>query len=408
LAPSRPRESLRATPTGTSFTGGNRGFSALLRLVCTATVVTGLSVGAGASLGADGGGGVTTGSGGVGMPTPPKVNDVRCIRMCAGLRVGAVGSKVRLTGRSLGEATEVRFTAETGKRIRVTPYRVEDESVRARVPDGATSGKPRVVDDLGGSAISSQELRIVATELIPPDPQFRMAAAEVHPDPTFFYGKRDPTLTYAFEGSATDVRIEVVNKRTRRVVSSWVERDRKAFIDNRAVWNGARERAGEAPNGNYRFRVGATTDGDPTGVEGSGFHYYDHMFPVRARHEYWDGWGAGRGHEGQDVGARCGAKIVAARGGRVSWKRYHSAAGYYVVIDGKRDRHDYMYAHLLGPASVHEGERVRTGERIGRVGATGNATGCHLHFEYWTAPWWDRGRPLPSVTRVLKRWDGWS
>jgi murein DD-endopeptidase MepM/ murein hydrolase activator NlpD len=371
-------------------------------------MLTGLSVATGAALGADGGGGTTAGGGGVGIPDPPKVKDVRCIRTCAGLRIGAVGSKVRLTGRGLGEATEVRFTAETGKRIPVTPYRVGDGSVRARVPDGAISGKPRVVDDMGGSAVSPIQFQIVATERIPPDPEFKMAAAEVRPNRVFFYGKRDPRLTYAFEGATTDVRIEVVNKRTHRVVASWIDRNRRAYVDNSAVWNGRRDGGGEAPNGRYRFRVGAVSDGDPTGVPGSGFHYYDHIFPVRADHDYWDGFGAGRGHDGQDIGADCGARIVAARGGRVTWRQYHSLAGYYVVIDGKRDRHDYMYAHLKKPASVSEGERVRTGERIGKVGATGNATGCHLHFEYWSAHWWDGGRPLPSVTKVLKRWDRWS
>ena len=107
---------------------------------------------------------------------------------------------------------------------------------------------------------------------------------------------------------------------------------------------------------------------------------YPHKFPLRARHDYWDGWGAGRGHKGQDVGARCGARLVAARAGRVQWKAYQAGgAGYYVVIDGKRNQHDYVYMHLRKPAVVDKGERVKAGQRIGGVGATGNASGCHLH-----------------------------
>ena len=52
-------------------------------------------------------------------------------------------------------------------------------------------------------------------------------------------------------------------------------------------------------------------------------------------------FGAGRGghsHQGQDVMAKCGTKLVAARGGIVKFSGYHSAAGNYVVIDGDDDR----------------------------------------------------------------------
>ena len=35
--------------------------------------------------------------------------------------------------------------------------------------------------------------------------------------------------------------------------------------------------------------------------------------------------------------------------------------------------------------------------------------GCHLHFEMWTKPgWYEGGHAMPSVTRHLKAWDGWS
>jgi murein DD-endopeptidase MepM/ murein hydrolase activator NlpD len=107
--------------------------------------------------------------------------------------------------------------------------------------------------------------------------------------------------------------------------------------------------------------------------------------------------------------ARCGTALRAARGGRVSHNETHSAAGNYLVIDGKGTELDFMYAHLSRRSPLREGARVRTGQMIGRVGDTGNASGCHLHFEAWSAPgWYEGGSALPSVRRMLKTWDAWS
>ena len=56
-----------------------------------------------------------------------------------------------------------------------------------------------------------------------------------------------------------------------------------------------------------------------------------------------------------------------------------------------------------------EGDRVYTGQQIGTVGESGNASGCHLHFEIWSAPgWYEGGEFLRSVTKELKKWDSWS
>jgi len=75
-----------------------------------------------------------------------------------------------------------------------------------------------------------------------------------------------------------------------------------------------------------------------------------------------------------------------------------------VVINGRGTRRDYMYAHLKRRASVRVGERVAVGDVIGKVGQTGNASGCHLHFELWRGDW--NGRP--DVTRKLRQWDKYS
>ena len=71
--------------------------------------------------------------------------------------------------------------------------------------------------------------------------------------------------------------------------------------------------------------------------------------------------------------------MAAAASGRVSFAGWADGYGLLVVIahpHGVRT----LYAHLSG-TSVHVRERVRAGARIGRVGATGDATGPHLHFE---------------------------
>ena len=100
--------------------------------------------------------------------------------------------------------------------------------------------------------------------------------------------------------------------------------------------------------------------------------------------------------------------MVAARGGRVKFKQYHAAAGNYVVIDGAGTDIDYAYMHLAEPTPFQSGDRVYTAPRIGSGGETGNARGCHLHFELWDAPgWYDGGKPFDPMPSLLA-WDGWS
>ena len=142
------------------------------------------------------------------------------------------------------------------------------------------------------------------------------------------------------------------------------------------------------------------------------FGYYDHKFPIRGKHTYGDGIGApraGHTHQGQDVFADCGTPLEAARGGKVQFNGYHGAAGNYIVIDGRKTGRDYVYMHLKRKSAFGTGEKVKTGEQIGQVGETGNASGCHLHFELWSPPgWYEGGNFLRSVTKQMKKWDKWS
>ena len=104
----------------------------------------------------------------------------------------------------------------------------------------------------------------------------------------------------------------------------------------------------------------------------------------------------------------CGTKLVAARGGTVQYAGYQGAAGNYIVIDQKGSAEDNMYAHLIAPSPLKTGDRVATGQLIGNVGQTGDATACHLHFEVWSAPgWYEGGQPYDPLP-LLKAWDKYS
>ena len=110
-----------------------------------------------------------------------------------------------------------------------------------------------------------------------------------------------------------------------------------------------------------------------------------------------------RVHDGIDLATFCGDHVRAAHDGRVLYagRRFDRYLGYsgplepfyarlkerklpmtvlpiVVVVD---DENGYLsaYVHLMR-ASVRRGDRVRAGQVIGREGATGRASGCHLHY----------------------------
>lgn len=91
-----------------------------------------------------------------------------------------------------------------------------------------------------------------------------------------------------------------------------------------------------------------------------------------------------RYHEGVDLAARSGTKIVAARDGRVVRVARKTGYGRTVVVD--HGPFYTLYAHLSDFA-VKKGEQVRSGEVIGYVGKSGRASGYHLHFEVRSPDW---------------------
>jgi len=98
-----------------------------------------------------------------------------------------------------------------------------------------------------------------------------------------------------------------------------------------------------------------------------------------ARYTSRFGWRWSKFHEGIDLSAPEGTPVVAAHDGVVvlesdSWGRY----GKVIVLKGEGLL--TVYAHNSAN-KVDKGDRVRRGQHIARVGATGDASAPHLHFE---------------------------
>lgn len=97
--------------------------------------------------------------------------------------------------------------------------------------------------------------------------------------------------------------------------------------------------------------------------------------------------GQRRHHRGVDIAASAGTEIRAAAGGIVSWAGAREGYGRVVEIthgNGYMTRYAHNARNLVGV-----GERVQQGDAIALLGASGRATGPHLHFEVW-----QDGRPV--------------
>ena len=95
-------------------------------------------------------------------------------------------------------------------------------------------------------------------------------------------------------------------------------------------------------------------------------------------------------HNGIDLAAPSGSRILAAYDGEVIAAAYSSSMGNYIMIDhGDGLISIYMHASAL---LVKEGQLVVRGEQIAKVGSTGRSTGPHLHFGVrlngsYVSPW---------------------
>jgi murein DD-endopeptidase MepM/ murein hydrolase activator NlpD len=87
----------------------------------------------------------------------------------------------------------------------------------------------------------------------------------------------------------------------------------------------------------------------------------------------------GKQHKGIDIGAAMGDPIYAAWDGKVIAAHYEEGYGNVIKIQHSNGI-ETVYGHC-SLIEVHANEYVKKGDKIGRVGSTGNSTGPHLHFE---------------------------
>jgi len=210
-------------------------------------------------------------------------------------------------------------------------------------------------------------------------------------------------VTYS-EGRPGEV-IEAVRLDGDTVVRRWTITPANPTI----TWDGTVSRE-PVPTGNYAFRVAGQATAASTQT-GSSFVVLDSTFPIDGDYKFatlaTNGFGGGRGHQGNDIFADCSTPLVAARAGRVQRTASQSRAGNYVVLQDA-DGESFAYMHMRDRALVETGDRVQAGQTVGYVGQTGRASGCHLHFEHWTAPGWYEGGRAIDPRPILKRWQSWT
>jgi murein DD-endopeptidase MepM/ murein hydrolase activator NlpD len=364
----------------------------------------------------------------------PKVTKVTCLRKCASRQRARGGSVLKVTGTALASVTQVTYLGSygSGDDLNVKVRAGSDHRINARVPIGAVTGPISLSTPAGGRSAPTKAVLILPP--LPPEPNAELSPVpgpRVNGAPRIetgtsrtkaFVGAR-PGVTFSFRlsgASAAALKVELVSASDGVAVKTWTPQEVAPDQVQSISWDGRLGRAAAKP-GRYSFRLtAASADGAEAHSSQSGdvgrdsFDLYDNLFPVRGRHDYGGSgahFGAGRAghsHQGQDVMAKCGTRMVAARGGRIKFKQYHAAAGHYIVIDGDGTDLDYVYMHLDQPSPFGEGDRVYTGQTIGAVGDSGNARGCHLHFELWGAPgWYDGGKPFDPFPS-LQAWDSWS
>ncbi|WP_419149172.1 peptidoglycan DD-metalloendopeptidase family protein [Pseudoalteromonas 'SMAR'] len=159
------------------------------------------------------------------------------------------------------------------------------------------------------------------------------------------------------------------------------------YVDGEEIGTG-KIVAAEFVNQGERYSAIRHTDGEFYTPEGRSmkkaflrapvnFKYISSSFNPRRLHPVT---GRVSAHRGIDYAARVGTPVVSSGKGKVIKSGYNRLNGNYVFIQhGSKYVTKYLHLHKR---HVKTGQKVKQGQKIGTVGATGRVTGAHLHYEF--------------------------
>jgi peptidase M23-like protein len=349
----------------------------------------------------------------------PVIDAITCRTTCLGLARATKGSVVRVSGEGMGTVTSIVLLGRRGSRddVTVPATPVSPTAVEATLPPRARGGPARVIAGSGARSLRSVA-RLEIGRARSSDAGGSVIEARAETRRLLFENGRRATVDFYVRGAApVDVIVDVVRASDRTAVAHYVVAAASPGAVQTIDWDGTVNGAPQ-PEGRYVFQVAAGAGAPAAGAHAAqaeappprreSFWLVHNAFPIAGPHTYGEGFGVPRGshvHEGQDVMAECGTPLVAAHGGTVKFAGTQSLAGNYVVISTDDGSADHVYMHLSEPALVARGAVVTTGQQIGFVGRTGDATACHLHFELWPAPGWYTGGQAVDPLPALKAWD---
>ena len=172
-------------------------------------------------------------------------------------------------------------------------------------------------------------------------------------------GDRTRSLTYHVEVQKEKFHVEHL-----KLPKNKVDLDAKAM----ARWKAEQQQVKQALASDSPMRIWQASFVEPVNGKRTGKFGSVRIMNGKARNP----------HNGEDIGAPNGTDVLATNDGVVRLTVDHIFSGKGVFLDHGLGFYS-MYFHL-SKVSVKEGDTVRAGEVVGKVGATGRATGPHLHW----------------------------